>query len=292
MLALTLALLMASRLERGDHPRRMAVLLGIAVAAAYAIRPTNVVAIAGFSALVAVRHRRFLGAYLSGMSGVLALFAAVNVASYGRPLPPYFSAGRISLHPAYLEALAANLFSPARGLLVFCPVVALAVAGSVLQIRSGWVRPLEVVAAGCVVAQLLVVSAQDEGWWAGHAFGPRFMSDVLPLLAYLALPAVEALCRLLRSGMPTVLGKMAVAGAGLAVISSVAVNAEGAYLRSSTCWNAEPVSVDLRPSRVWDVHDPQVLAGFRSIAKSGLRTAMVGSCPGAAPQPGAGADGP
>jgi hypothetical protein len=282
MLALALALVAASRLERGYRPRRMAVLLGVAVAAAYAIRPTNVIAVVAFGAFVAFGHRRWLGAYLSGVAGVLGPFAAVNVASFGRLLPPYYSAGRISLHPAYLEALAANLFSPARGLFVFCPVVGLGVAGFVLQVRARRVRSLEVVVAACVVAQLLLVSAQNEGWWAGHAFGPRFMSDVLPMLVYLSIPAVEALHGALRSGAPTLLSKVAVAGTGLAVVCGVAVNAEGAYLRSSTCWNAEPVSIDLRPSRVWDMHDPQVLAGFRAMARNGPWAAMVGPCPGAA----------
>lgn len=280
MLALALALLAASRLDRGVRPARSAAGLGVALAAAYALRPTNAIAIGGFSLLVVLRHRRWLLAYLGGLLGVLAVFAAVNLLSYGRLLPPYYSAGRISLHPAYREALAANLVSPARGLLVFSPVVLLAVAGLVLRARAREVRALDLVVAGCVVAQLLVVSAQDEGWWAGHAYGPRFMSDVLPLLAFLSLPAVEALAGVLRSGRPTVWGKVAVGATGLAVLWSVAVNAEGAYLRSSTCWNAEPVTIDLRPGRVWDWHDPQVLSGYRAVGREGVRAAMLGHCEG------------
>jgi hypothetical protein len=284
MLALAVALLVASRLERGDQPRRRpartAAALGVALATAYVLRPTNVIALVGFSVLVVIRHRRLLGSYLAGLFGVLAVFATVNLVSYGRLLPPYYAASRIRIHPAYLEALAANLVSPARGLLVFSPVVGFAVAGLVVRARARKVRPLDVVVAGCAVAQLLIVSAQDEGWWAGHAFGPRFMSDVLPLLAYLSLPAVDALAAALRTPRPTLGAKVAAAGAGLAVLSSVAVNAEGAYLRSATCWNAEPVNIDQRPSRVWDLHDPQVLAGYRSIRAEGLRTAMLGHCHG------------
>ncbi|MGI9033792.1 MAG: hypothetical protein ACR2HY_08990 [Acidimicrobiales bacterium] len=281
MLALGLALLAASRLERGHRPAVMAAALGAAVAAAYALRPTNAIAVVGFGLLVAVRHRGRLGAWLGGLVAVLVPFVAVNVASYGRVLPPYFSAGRLSLHPDYLEALAANLLSPARGLLVFCPVVALSVAGVVLQIRRRALRPLEAVAAGCIVVQLLVVSAQNEGWWGGHAFGPRFMTDVLPLLAYLSVPAVEALIRALRAPAPSALAKAAAGATAVAVVMSVAVNAEGAYLRSSTCWNARPVNIDRKPSRVWDLRDPQILAGYRAVARDGLRTAMLGPCVGA-----------
>ncbi len=281
MLALALALLAASRLERGDRPRKTAAALGIAVGAAYTLRPTNAIAVVGFSALVAFRHRRWLATYLVSVLSVLAVFVAVNVAAYGRLLPPYFSAGRISLHPAYLEALAANLVSPARGILVFSPVVALAVAGFLLQVRRRTLRPLEGVAAACVVAQLVVVSAQNEGWWAGHAFGPRFMSDVFPFVAYLSLPAVAALLGALRMPKHSIGARIGAVGAALAIAVSIALNAQGAYLRSSTCWNAHPVDIDRRPARVWDLQDPQALAGYRAIMTHGLRDAMLGACPSA-----------
>ena len=278
MLALALALLAVSRLERGARPRRMAVALGAAVAGAYVLRPTNAIAVAAFSVLVVLRHRRWLGTYLLGLFSVLAVFVAVNLATYGLVLPPYFSAGRISLHGDYLEALAGNLVSPARGLLVFSPVVALSIIGFILQVRRRALRPLEVLAAACVVAHLLVVSAQNEGWWAGHAFGPRFMSDVLPFLAYLSIPAVEALLHAFRTSTPTIGAKVAAAAAALAIAVSVAINAQGAYLRSSTCWNARPVNIDLQPDRVWDLGDPQVLAGYRAVATEGLRDAMLAPC--------------
>jgi hypothetical protein len=278
MLALALALLVAGRLERGQRPRANAALLGLAVASAYALRPTNAIAVAAFTVLVVLRHRRLAGPYVAGLLGVLVAFAAVNALSFGRVLPPYFSAGRISLHHEYLQALAANLVSPARGLVVFSPVVGLSIAGVVVGVRRRSVTPLDVLAAGCVVGQLLVVSAQNEGWWAGHAFGPRFMSDVLPLLAYLSLPAVDALGGALRPGARSTLGTAAAGAVALAVVVSVAVNAQGAYLRASTCWNVVPADIDAHPDRVWDLERPQVLAGFRSVAQDGLRRAVFGPC--------------
>jgi hypothetical protein len=280
MLAIAVALLAASRLQRGHRPAAMATTLGAAVGAAYALRPTNALAVAGFGLLVVSRHRDRVVPFLGGLLAVLLAFVAVNVASFGRVLPPYFAAGRISLHPDYLMALAANLVSPARGLLLFSPVVALSIAGFVLQMRRRALQPLEVVAAGCVVAQLLVVSAQNEGWWAGHAFGPRFMSDVLPLLAYLALPAVSALIGAVGVADPSGLARAAACAVGVVTLVSIAVNAEGAFLRASTCWNVTPVNIDRRPSRVWDLGNPQITAGYRAIARQGVRAAAVGACKG------------
>lgn len=280
MLAIAVALLAASRLQRGHRPAAMATTLGAAVAAAYALRPTNALVVAGFSLLIAISHRDQMAPFLGGLLAVLVAFVAVNVASFGRVLPPYFAAGRISVHPDYLTALAANLVSPARGLLLFSPVVALSIAGCLLQIRRRALRPLDVVAAGCVVGQLLVVSAQNEGWWAGHAFGPRFMSDVLPLLAYLALPALVALIGARGVPHPSRLARAAAGAVAVVAAVSIVVNAEGAYLRASTCWNVTPVNIDRQPSRVWDVDNPQILAGYRAIARQGLRAAAVGDCNG------------
>lgn len=278
MLAVALALLVASRLSRRHRPLTAAA-LGAAAAAGYALRPTNAIMVAAATVMVVLRHRRLFPAYLGGLAAVLGPFALVNVVSYGRILPPYFSAGRISLHPDYLTAFAANLFSPARGLVLFCPAVALTVAGVVLQLRRRHLQPVELWATVCVVAHLAVVSAQNEGWWAGHAFGPRFMSDVLPLLAYLALPALDELLAAFRVAQPSTLARAGAVATAATVVWGIAVNAEGAVLRASTCWNVAPVNVDRQPDRVWDMHDPQFLAGYRAVAQMGFRAAISGPCP-------------
>ncbi|MDQ4070285.1 MAG: hypothetical protein M3203_12575 [Actinomycetota bacterium] len=262
MLALAVALLLATRLESGARHRATAAWLGATLAAAYAVRPTNAIAIVAFTVFVGLRHRRRAAVYLGGLGAGLAVFVAVNVAAYGSILPEYFSTRRVALHPDYAQALAANLFSPARGLLVFSPVALLAVAGLVVAVRRRTVGPLDVVAAGISVSHLLIVSAQNEGWWAGHAFGARFLSDVLPLLAYLSLPAVGALLQPRPAPAPSLGRRLAAAAVWLAVVASVVINGQGAIFRASTCWNIDPVDIDDDPSRVWDLDRPQVLAGF------------------------------
>lgn len=262
MLALGVALLLATWLEAGKRPRAVAVGLGATVAAAYALRPTNAIAMVAFTILVGLRHRRWAGFYLGGLAAGLGLFAAVNLAVYGRALPEYYSAGRISIHPAFAEALAANLVSPARGLLLFSPIALLSVAGVVVAMRRRTLGPLDVLSAGMVVAHLLVVSAQNEGWWAGHAFGPRFLCDVLPLLAYLSLPAVEVLLQPSEPSGRSLRFRVAGAAVTLAVVVSVLINGQGAVFRAATCWNVDPLNIDLDPSRVWDLERPQVVAGF------------------------------
>src|SRR5262249_5490398 len=99
-----------------------------------------------------------------------------------------------SLHPArhnlpagpfsgdLLAGAAGTLFSPSRGLLVFCPWVGLALAVLPFAARRLAPWPLvrwllwALVPYGLLLAKYTV-------WWGGHCFGPRYWIDVIPLFA-------------------------------------------------------------------------------------------------------------
>lgn len=264
MLLLAVVVLLASRIENGDTSKGGAFALGATTAAATAIRPTNVL-VAGLLFLwLTVRVRQRLVAYAAGGAAVGAAWLAVNTTTFGALISLYNSPGRrLVLHNRYLEAVAANLFSTARGLVVFSPIVVLAIVGFVRKHSL-----LDGVLAAVIVLHVLVVSASREAWWAGHSFGPRFMCDVLPLLTYLALPAVDA------AATWRGLKRLALAAA---VVWSVAVHAQGAYLHAANCWNVDPVDVDADPERVWSLSDPQVVAGWRAVIDS-PRTGVSGRC--------------
>lgn len=264
MLALAAIVLLASRIEKDGASQRTAAVLGAAAAAASAIRPTNVGVAGALLVWMAVRHRARLAAFVVGGVAVGVAWLAVNLATLGSLIPYYNSpTRRLVFHTKFFEAAAANLVSTGRGLIVFTPLVVLAVAGLIRRHTL-----LDGVFAAAVVLQLVVVSASREAWWAGHSFGPRFMCDVLPLLTYLALPAID--------GIATWRGLQRVALV-TAVVWSVAVHAQGAYLHASACWNVKPVNIDIDPERVWSLSDPQVIAGWREFIHS-PRAAIAGTC--------------
>jgi hypothetical protein len=238
--------------------------LGLLVMAAYTIRPTNVLLAVAVAVWLARCHRRLVLPFLAGTATVALPWVAVNGATYAGVLPPYFAGDRLRLHDAFGEALAANLVSPARGLLVFCPlVVGLGAAGTVALVRPAGGQPASLrwlagLVAGAVVAQWLVVSAFPH-WWGGYSYGPRLLTETFAPLAVLAAPALAGL----RTGVGRppvgVLAVVAVLG-----LWSVGVNAQPAFLPRATCWNATP-HIDANPWRVWDWSDPQPLAGARSL---------------------------
>jgi hypothetical protein len=82
-----------------------------------------------------------------------------------------------------------QLVSPGRGLLFYVPWVVL-VAGGFPVLR----RRRPVVAWVCLAACLtqLLFYALRTTWWGNWCWGPRYLVPVLPLLAVLAAPAIEA----------------------------------------------------------------------------------------------------
>jgi hypothetical protein len=272
-LFIAIATLLAVRLtQAGARPERTATLLGVVAALAYTARPTAAIVVVGLGAWLLLRDRALTVRYVAGGVAVAIPWIVVNVATYSSIQPPNFSSDRAGWRSETFEAIAANLVSPNRGLFVFSSIAVVAVAGAVLAVRGRGAidRPLAIAAVVMVVAHLVVVSGSGESWWAGNSFGPRFMADTIPLLALLAIPAVEAL----RSN-PGWLRRGAFVLLGL----SVAANGIGAWSKPAACWNVDPVLIDIDPSRVWDWDDMQLLRPFEVWDETGsLREASLGRC--------------
>ena len=107
-------------------------------------------------------------------------------------MPDYYQPNRVSVSGTFGEAMLGNLVSPARGLFVYSPVLLLALSGLVLALRQREERLLSACFAIIVVMHWLVVSRFPH-WWGGHSYGPRFMTDIVPFLAYFVAFNLEAL---------------------------------------------------------------------------------------------------
>ncbi|MEW6471863.1 MAG: hypothetical protein AB1679_06310 [Actinomycetota bacterium] len=245
-----LAILLRSRPPpRGPGRDRLIPLLGPLFVLAYAVRPTTAVIAVVFTVVVAISHRRRLPLMLAGGALGAAAYFAVNLATYQQLQPAYYSPGRLFDSDHFFEALAGNLISPQRGLLVWCPIVLVAVAGVVVAHRRGAFDALTGGLVAAVMGYWIVISTL-EPWWAGFSVGPRLFTDVLPILTVLSVPAVDELRR--RHWM----GRGAVA----AVLAwSLFTNHRGATRFETQLWNRYPVDVHQDPGRIWDWDDPQFL---------------------------------
>ncbi len=179
---------------------------------------------------------------------------AYNLWALGNVFGGYGSLGHFS-NPL-LAGLAGLTISPNRGLFVFTPIVVFALWGIVEVWRRGdelrWLRYLTVALGAHVV-----IYAKFDEWWAGYTYGPRYFTDVLPLLFVLVAYGLAPIWRF---------GAVRVVATVLAAWG-VFVQAVGVYAADDG-WNREPISVDTRPQRVWDWNDLQIVRsldnGFRA----------------------------
>jgi len=245
-----LAILLRSRPPPlGERRDRLVPLLGPLFVLAYAVRPTTAVIAVVFTVVAAVSHRRRLPLLLAGGALAAAGYFAVNLATYQQLQPAYYSPGRLFGSHHFFEAMAGNLVSPQRGLLIWSPIVLLAVAGTVIAWRS---RRFDALTGGLVAAVVgyWIVISTLEPWWAGWSVGPRLFTDALPMLTVLALPAVAVLRRGHWLGRGVVAALLAF---------SLFTNTRGATRFETQQWNEFPRDIHQHPDRAWDWSDLQFM---------------------------------
>jgi hypothetical protein len=252
MLAIAVYLLLLARKKPA-----LAQFASLPLAFSYVIRPTNSISIALLSMFVAHRHRKYLLRYLLWGVVIAIPFVVYNWATYRALLPPYYAAQRVFSRAHFWEALAGNLVSPSRGLLVFSPVFAFSIVGLVCKRRNRQMESLDYFLVAIIGLHLVAISSFPH-WWGGHCYGPRFFSDMVPYLTYFLIPVLSGL-----AGLPARRRMAAVSGFVLLAAASLFMHYRGAVTWDVYQWNAEPVSVDVDPARLWDWRDPQFLRGIR-----------------------------
>jgi hypothetical protein len=186
------------------------------------------------------------------------LVPAVAAAAYAPFAAVYWGLHRSLLGPSHIlfaglreptwEAFAGVLVSPARGLLVYQPMLVLLPVAAVAGWRAGVGRAGYWLFAAGFAGLHLLLGASWFMWWGGHCHGSRLVGEVVPVLALGLAPAVG---RLLRAW-----GGRAVVGAVLAL---------GAMTHHNTAtygtirWNVVPTDVDADPARLWDWTRPPFL---------------------------------
>lgn len=217
-------------------------------ALAVAVRPTLALFVAAAGAVIWFERRRRFALFAAVVGLALLALAAYNLRVFGAFSGGYQHGLSTFGWPSPL-VLAALWISPNRGLLVYTPIVALALAHPFLARReaSRWLD-----ASLLAVIGYSVFYSAFRTWWGGYSFGPRYLTDPLPMLALAAIPAGEGLCR-------SVAGRALVAAL---LAWSVAVQVVGVYCDRDS-WNSTPLQIERQPERVWDWLDTQIAREIR-----------------------------
>ncbi|MEO8459460.1 MAG: hypothetical protein ABI451_02930 [Dokdonella sp.] len=162
-------------------------LLGAVFVLMAANRPPDALVAVAIGFFVVWREWRSAAWLIAGAFVPMAMLLYYNVGFMGHLAGGY---GVVKPPVNFLQGnwwgLAGLLVSPARGLLVFSPFLAFVVVGLIQRLRSPGTRVLAVVLALAVIAQIVLYAQGD--WRAGTSWGPRWLTDVLPILMWMLAP--------------------------------------------------------------------------------------------------------
>ncbi|MEA2662041.1 MAG: hypothetical protein QOH08_1613 [Chloroflexota bacterium] len=233
-----------------------AFLAGLALGLGTVARQTTAIVLAGILSRRTFRH------VIAGFGiGIIPLLA-YNAVAFGDPFEQGY--GTKPFDASVLSGLYGLLLSPSRGLLVYAPYLAFAIAALALAWRRHGPVAARLRGLGVVALATLLLYATYAEWWGGRVFGPRFLDDQAPILfAALAWGIGQGLLsralwrRLFWVG---------------AAWSLLLFNA--AALVYDQSWDTTPVNVNFHPERLFDWSDPQWLAVLRALPNGGARAAI------------------
>jgi hypothetical protein len=237
-------MLAAGRRQVGD---RGWLVLGLLLGFGCLVRPTGAAGAVGAAVVALGTSRRAFLRLAAGGAAMAVAGMLFNLHDMGRLLPPYFDPSRAVDDSQPLIAFAGHLFSPSRGVIIFVPWLLFAAAGLMRLLRAD--RVLGAGALAWLAIQVVLISTFGI-WWGGHCYGPRFWTEVMPLLVMGLVPWLGAV----RPG-----GRVASVLLVLSLAFAVGVHWVGANVDASLRWNRLPENVDTHRERLWDWSDPQFL---------------------------------
>jgi hypothetical protein len=183
VLGLSLAVLFWLKADDGE--RVWAARAGLPLGLALAARPADAALVAVLGISFALRWPWQLPRLVLWASPPVLLTLAYQWLYFGSPLRHGFTGTLGRFREPWGEGHLGLLLSPAKGLLVFTPVAAVAALGLIRSFARGERALAGTLGAG-VLAHLALMGRWTE-WHGGECWGPRLMTDALPLL-FLFLP--------------------------------------------------------------------------------------------------------
>jgi hypothetical protein len=264
----------------GTSRKIFLLLTGIASGLLFGIRPTNSIfaVTAIIYALSTYRQESiFLGIGLSSASFSMGwnfyYFGTFLIGGYSNQSFLYSFTIK-----QFFTSFLGLLVSPSRGLIIFSPVILFAIPG-VIQIAKQHRKQDEKLLLSMTFASILLFLNYCfiSIWWAGWCYGPRFLTDTLPILCFsIGYPltthlrqVVQNRRRLFNGGFICFLTLMLV---------STSIQLVGALTLNQAGWDALPISTDIKVSlgtdRLWSFSDSQIERSAKSLVNQLVRSRL------------------
>jgi hypothetical protein len=242
------------------------IILATLLAWLYFVRPNGSIVVVAVTIFILLFYRPIFARFVLTGAIWLTAFITYSWLHFGKLLPSYYQASRLrfDLLPV---ALAGNLFSPSRGLILYVP--ALLFVGYLLirywkQVPN---RRLVWLAISISAFHILLVSTFANlwgDWWGGASFGPRYTTELVPWFVLLALLGLKG-GSTHETTAATGWRYVEPAVGALLVFVSVFINGRGATSLDTWKWSQPSTDRQLR-AQLWDWRHPQFLAGLQSPA--------------------------
>ncbi|MBA2732997.1 MAG: hypothetical protein H0U54_08930 [Acidobacteria bacterium] len=239
------------------------VLLATLLSWMYFVRPTFSVHILAITVYLFIYYRQLFLPFAVTGAAWLTAFVIYSWSHFGQLLPNYYRASRLQFS-TFWEALAGNLISPSRGMLIYVPSL-LFVVFLLARYRLHLVHQRLVWLSLAIIAGHLAVISSFSHWWGGHSFGPRFTTGLVPWFVLLGILGVRAMLNWHEqrvAGSSRTGWRVQLACGALFLLMSAFINTRGAASHATWLWNMRPLEIDQHPERLWDWSQPQFLAGI------------------------------
>jgi len=238
------------------------VLLATLLSWMYFVRPTFSVHILAITVYLFIYRRQLFLPFAMTGAAWLAGFTFYSWSHFGQLMPNYYRASRLQFD-TFWEALAGNLISPSRGVLIYVPSL-LFVFSLLARYRRHLAHQRLVWLSLVIIAGHLAIISSFSHWWGGHSFGPRFTTGLVPWFVLLGILGVRAMLNWREQGaaVSRIAWRVQLACGALLLLMSAFINARGAASHATWLWNMRPLEIDQHPERLWDWSQPQFLAGI------------------------------
>lgn len=171
-------------------------LTGLFVGLAIAARPLNIIFAFFIFLFILHRQRKYIFHVILGLLPPLILLSFYNTYYFGAPWATGYGEEVIDgwTNPI-LGGFAGLLFSPSRGLFFFTPFLIFSIAG-ILYLRKNSVKlngNTKIVLRYIALAVFFYILVLSKWWaWPGaYAYGPRMLTDIMPLMILLLIPVIK-----------------------------------------------------------------------------------------------------
>ena len=164
-----------------------------------------------------------------------------------------------SVNTYFVNGFLGLTISPGKGLFIFSPILIFSLIGMWVVIgKKGNVkiRNFMIISLVSILLNVTLYSS-FQYWTAGYCYGPRYLTDILPIMAVFLCIALEYICTIKMNGIKHIIYAIIV----LFLVWSIFVQIVGVVFYPSS-WDASPTSIDISQDRVWNIRDTQIGRSF------------------------------